>query len=260
MSGTDSSSGKPVQPTRAKVWYNEHASEFVDADVIELDFVGKSSEFQDRLNHFKLWAVDELNLSGKHVLEFGAGHGRLALAYPGMASYLGVDYSTNLVEIGNRRLAKAGLAGRAQLVQGDVMSFDGPKRHYDVVCSLGMMCYFPDPAGVVAAMERFVKPGGQFFFDFRCESWIYAPIRRLKWALHPPTGGVTFAAHPKRVQAILADLGLKNIRVSAREFPLLAEHYARTGKPWPFKLRNALADSALARPFATDAWVFSTKA
>jgi SAM-dependent methyltransferase len=259
MSGTDTSSDKPVQPSRAKVWYNEHASEFVDADVIELDFVGKSSEFQDRLNHFKLWAVDELNLSGKHVLEFGAGHGRLALAYPGMASYLGVDYSTNLVEIGNRRLAKAGLAGRASLVKGDVMSFDGLKQRYDVVCSLGMMCYFPDPAPVVAAMERFVKPGGQLFFDFRCGSWIYAPIRLIKWAIRPPTGGVTYAVRPRHVEASLAAVGLKNIRVRLREFPVLPELYASTGKPWPLKLRNALADSVLARPLATAAWVFSTK-
>lgn len=110
-------------PNAIHQWYDDHAQEFADADVIELPFVGKSREWQERLNRFKLWAVDHENrveLAGKHVLEFGAGHGRTALAYPDMASYLGVDFSRNLVEIGNQRIARAGLADRAKLVVGDV--------------------------------------------------------------------------------------------------------------------------------------------
>ena len=64
------------------LWYDEHANEFTDADAIEARFVRMPRRAQERLNRFKLWAVDhgDLNLSGKHVLEFGAGHGRLALA------------------------------------------------------------------------------------------------------------------------------------------------------------------------------------
>ena len=149
-------------------WYDDHAHEFAEADVIELPFVGKSREFQERLNRFKLWAVDHggiVDLSGKHVLEFGAGHGRLALTYPDMASYTGVDYSKNLVEIGNRRLERAGLTGRARLMRGDALTFDD-QRQYDIVCSLGMMCYFADPVPVVTAMSRLVKPGGSVLLRF----------------------------------------------------------------------------------------------
>ena len=101
-------------------WYDDHAHEFAEADVIELPFVGKSREFQERLNRFKLWAVDHggiVDLSGKHVLEFGAGHGRLALTYPDMASYTGVDYSKNLVELGNRRLEAFALGQKAYAIE-----------------------------------------------------------------------------------------------------------------------------------------------
>ena len=243
-------------------WYDDHAHEFADAAVIETSFIGKSPEFQDRLNRFKLWAVDRndlVSLNGKHVLEFGAGHGRLALAYPGMASYTGVDYSKNLVDLGNERLQKEGLSNRARIVHGDVTSFDGPQRHFDVVCSLGMMCYFPDPAPVVTNMEQFLKPGGVFFIDFRVASGLYSALRRVKWALRPPTGGMTFTASPRKLEETLAGLGLSNIRFRNREFPFLAERYANAGSAWALNLRNSLSESRLMRPFATEAWVFADK-
>ena len=156
-------------------WYDDHAHEFAEADVIELPFVGKSREFQERLNRFKLWAVDHggiVDLSGKHVLEFGAGHGRLALAYPGMASYTGVDYSKNLVELGNRRLERAGLTGRAKLVRGDALTFDDQRhvRHrllarHDVL--FRRSCAGCDGDGSPRSNRR------AFFFDFRNGSWVY---------------------------------------------------------------------------------------
>jgi SAM-dependent methyltransferase len=243
-------------------WYDDHAQEFADADVIELPFIGKSREWQERLNRFKLWAVDHegrIDLTGKHVLEFGAGHGRTAFAYPGIASYLGVDYSRNLVEIGNKRLERAGFADRAKLVVGDVGSFDTAER-YDVVCSLGMMCYFPDPLPVIAAMARFVKPGGSLFFDFRNDSPVYSPIRRVKWLLHPPTGGTTYVANARRVAQALRGQGLTEVRVVGREFPLIAKRYADSGAPWLLSLRNRLATSRLARHLATESWVFARRA
>jgi SAM-dependent methyltransferase len=249
-------------PNDVYSWYDEHAHEFADAAAIEQLFVGKSPEFQARLNRFKLWAVDRndvVSLNGKHVLEFGAGHGRLALAYPGMASYTGVDSSRNLVALGNERLARLGLAAKVKLVHGDVTSFVGPAQHFDVVCSLGMMCYFNDPAPVVKRMQSFVRPGGVLFFDFRVASWLYDSIRRVKWAFSPPTGNSTSLAHPSKIEAILTELGLVNVRVRLREFPLLAACYASSGGEWALDLRNALSESRLMRPFATEAWVFADK-
>jgi SAM-dependent methyltransferase len=249
-------------PNAINQWYDDHAQEFADADVIELPFVGKSREWQDRLNRFKLWAIDHeghVDLNGKHVLEFGAGHGRTALAYPGVASYLGVDYSRNLVELGNKRLERAGLGDRAKLVVGDVGSFDTSER-FDVVCSLGMMCYFPDPAPVIAAMARFLKPGGSLFFDFRNDSPIYSQVRRVKWIFSAPTGGTTYLASARRVVDAMAGQGLTDVRVIGREFPLIATRYADSGAPWLLSLRNRLATSGLAPYFATESWVFARRA
>ena len=242
------------------LWYDEHAEEFAEADVIESQFIDMPRDAQERLNRFKLWAVDygDVNLNGKHVLEFGAGHGRLASAYPGLGSYLGVDSSRNLVALGNRRLQRAGIANRAKLVHGEVLSF-AEQRQFDVVCSLGMMCYFADPAPVIEVMARFVKPGGRLFFDFRNDSWVYSGIRRIKWLLHPPTGGIAYVTHPRSIDKVLRRLGFQDVRFMSREFPSLAELYATSRSDWPLRLRNALARSTLARPLATEAWVFARR-
>ena len=52
-----------------RAWYETHAHEFADADAVELAFVGQSREFQERLNRFKLWAVDREDLSTSRVSE-----------------------------------------------------------------------------------------------------------------------------------------------------------------------------------------------
>lgn len=240
-------------------WYDDHARSFENADAIELTFIGLSEVSQQRLNGFKLHAVEHyISMKGKNVLEFGAGHGRTALAYPEMASYKGVDYSRNLVDIGNRKLEKAGLSSRAQLVHSDVLSYSDAPDKYDVVCSLGMMCYFEDAALPVRKMVSHLKPGGDLFFDFRVDSWLYRGIRRVKWALSPPTGGYTYMLRAAEVRTLLPKLGLIDIRIVSREFPVLAGQFAK-GQEWPLSLRNRMAESEVARTFATEAWVFARK-
>src|SRR6478752_5471212 len=136
----------PDLASSAHAWYEENAAKFVDTAVIELPFIGMDSEGQARLNQFKLAALGDAELvdfTGKHVLDFGAGHARLALAFPEMASYLGVDFSANLVALGEARLKAERLDGRARLVHADCNTWRGPKEHFDVVCSLGMFCYLP---------------------------------------------------------------------------------------------------------------------
>lgn len=258
--GSRGSDGASAQNSIIHSWYDDNAESFENTDVIELKFVGMPADAQARLNRFKLYAVEQrLTLQGKRVLEFGAGHGRMAMTYPEMASYKGVDYSKNLVDIGNRRLAKAGLSGRASLVHGDILEYSDMPASYDVVCSLGMMCYFEDAALPVGKMASMLRPGGDLFFDFRVDSDLYRPARRLKWAVKPPTGGVTYMLRPKHVRQLLTNLGLTDIQIISREFPVLAGQYARGHSEWPLKLRNLLGDSELARPLATEAWVFARK-
>ena len=90
-------------------WYAEHAAEFEDAATIQPNrlFQQLDAVAQQRLNDFKLWFLEGhgcLSLEGMDVLEFGCGHGRMALETRGYSSYVGVDFVEQLVNIGRRRL------------------------------------------------------------------------------------------------------------------------------------------------------------
>ncbi|HJU64111.1 MAG TPA: class I SAM-dependent methyltransferase, partial [Gemmatimonadaceae bacterium] len=195
---------------------------------------------------------DLISLEGKHILEFGAGHGRLALEMRGYASYLGVDISEELVRIGLERLEHAGLSDRATLVAGDCLTFDAPPAYYDIVCALGMFGNVDDAEQLLAKMVYHLRPGGTLFIDGHVRSFLYAPVRWLKWRLRPPSGGAARLFDRREVSSLFARVGLTDVRVLMREFPLLGGLYARRGWRWPLDLRNMLARMALVGALATD--------
>lgn len=254
-SGAASTSG---QEPAIQAWYDGNAQRFAEADCIEEAFTELDAEGQRRLNDFKLHAVRQrITFAGQDVIEFGAGHGRLALAYPDMKRYSGVDYSKELVAIGNRRLAKAGLADRAHIVVGNALDYEDDHR-YDIVCSLGMMAYFPDPTATLTRMFRLVKPGGILFFDFRCNTVPYEAIRRVKWMLQAPTGGRSYTMKERVMRKLVTSLGASEVEIVSREFPLLGGLYAK-GSDWPMRVRDSIAGSTALRQFATEAWVFARR-
>jgi ubiquinone/menaquinone biosynthesis C-methylase UbiE len=263
--GVDKENNMPNPPdlaNKAHAWYEENAAKFADAAVIELPFIGMDAEGQERLNRFKLSALGDTGLvdfTGKRVLDFGAGHARLALAFPTMASYLGVDFSANLVAIGEARLKAQHLEGRAQLVHADCTTWRGPKEHFDIVCSLGMFAYLVDPEAMLKSMAFHLRPGGVLFIDYRSSSPLWDPIRTLKWRLHSPTGGKTWAWKRRRTETMLRNAGLADIRIVMREYPLLGGLYAGRKWDWPLALRNAISEQRLLEMFATEGWAFARK-
>ena len=236
-------------------WYDENAARFRDAATVELAFIGMRPDEQYRLNRFKLWHLEQgglVSLEGKHVLEFGCGHGRLAIEMKGYTSYHGVDISEELVRIGRERMARAGLSDRATLQAGNCLEFDAPAEHYDVVCSLGMFGNVDDAQQLLAKMVYHLKPGGVLFIDGHVKSPVYAPLRWLKWRLRPPSGGVARLFGREEVASLLTRAGLTNVRVVMREFPLLGTLHARQGWAWPLELRNAMAQATILGVLATD--------
>jgi SAM-dependent methyltransferase len=244
-------------------WYDDHAESFADAAAIELPFVGMGAGAQERLNRFKLWALDSgeaVRFEGKRVLDFGAGHGRLALAYPEIASYVGVDLSSRLVELGRRRLEKAGLGSRAQLLHADCAGWVGPVEDFDIVCSLGMFCHLSDPLAMLRKMATHLRPGGALFVDWRSASWLSSAVRAVKWKIKPPTGDSPHTWSPEAMERMLHDAGLRDVRLVMREYPMLAGLHAKNGWQWPLDLRNAISEQPALRFLASEGWAFARKA
>jgi 2-polyprenyl-6-hydroxyphenyl methylase/3-demethylubiquinone-9 3-methyltransferase len=128
----------------------------------------KESEFKPLhdINPLRLNYIDERAfLAGKRVVDIGCGGGILSegMAQRG-ASVVGID-------MGEAPLAVARLHGLESGVEVDYRQMtvealaEQEAGSYDVVTCLEMLEHVPQPASVVAACARLLKPGGHLFLS-----------------------------------------------------------------------------------------------
>jgi SAM-dependent methyltransferase len=109
-----------------------------------------------------LGAVDDWTHGA--VLDIGVGGGRTAgLLQPGAGSYVGLDFSPEMVALAQRRFPGTDLR------VGDARDLSGlPDRHFDLVCfsynGLDALDH-PDRGSALAEMARVVAPGGRVLFS-----------------------------------------------------------------------------------------------
>ncbi|WP_317151208.1 class I SAM-dependent methyltransferase [Sphingopyxis indica] len=111
---------------------------------------------------------------GGAVLEIGCGTGRnlvaVGRAWPDAFLY-GVDISEAMLETARGAVAKAGLAHRVALAQGDACDFDASalfgRAAFDRVFISYALSMIPEWRGALAQAARCVAPGGRLeFVDF----------------------------------------------------------------------------------------------
>jgi SAM-dependent methyltransferase len=248
----------PGQKTaQLRKWYANNAADFEYATAIQSNkvFTKLTPEEQYRLNEFKLWFLEHgevVSLQGKRILEFGCGHGRMAIETCGYDSYLGVDFCDELVCIGQKRIAQAGLSDRARLVTSECLAFEGPKEAFDIVCSLGMFEFVEYPEATLHHMCAHLKPGGVLFIDGHHSSPLYDLVRRWRWRRTLERGGI-----PKRgftvaqLFSLFESVGLTDVQIWMKEYPFLGMLYARQGWRSVLELRNEMAKRPWLNVFAT---------
>lgn len=148
----------------------------VNADPQELAKFGElahrwwdpNSEFKPlhEINPLRLdWIESVLPLAGKKVIDVGCGGGLLS---EGMAArgaiVTGIDLSEKPLGVARLHLFESGLNVDYQLISAEAMAAAHPGE-FDAVTCLEMLEHVPDPASIVAACARLVKPGGQVFFS-----------------------------------------------------------------------------------------------
>lgn len=141
-----------------------------------------NSEFKPlhEINPLRLKWIDGLaSLAGKKVLDVGCGGGILAEAMAGAgATVSGIDLSDKALKVARLHLYESGKQVDYQLVSAE----DHAEQHageFDVVTCMEMLEHVPDPASVVAACARLVKPGGWVFFSTlnrNAKSYLFAVI------------------------------------------------------------------------------------
>jgi 2-polyprenyl-6-hydroxyphenyl methylase/3-demethylubiquinone-9 3-methyltransferase len=105
-------------------------------------------------------------LAGKAVLDVGCGGGILAdaMARKG-AEVLGIDLAGKALKVAQLHALEAGTTGvQYREVSAEQLAEERPES-FDVVTCMEMLEHVPDPASVVQACARLVKPGGWVFFS-----------------------------------------------------------------------------------------------
>jgi SAM-dependent methyltransferase len=134
--------------------------------------------------------VKNLGISpGLKVLDLGCGDGTTALpAARAGAEVLGVDIARNLVDAGNQRAAREGLAN-CQFQEGDASDLGGiENKTFDRVISIFGAMFAPRPFDVAKEMVRVTKPGGKIVMG----NWIpndptlVAQILKISSSYSPP--------------------------------------------------------------------------
>lgn len=148
----------------------------VNADYLELQkfaelahkWWDKNSEFKPlhELNPLRLAWIDELaNLKGKRVLDVGCGGGILSESmYFKGAEVVGIDLGEKALNVAKLHQLESGAKVDYQYIAVEQLAAQQPAS-FDVVTCMEMLEHVPDPASIVAACARLVKPGGSVFFS-----------------------------------------------------------------------------------------------
>ncbi|MDY0073366.1 MAG: bifunctional 2-polyprenyl-6-hydroxyphenol methylase/3-demethylubiquinol 3-O-methyltransferase UbiG [Thauera sp.] len=126
------------------------------------------SEFKPlhEINPLRLGWIDErAGLAGKKVVDVGCGGGILAesMAASG-ATVTGIDMSEQALGVARLHLYESGQQVDYRQLSAETLAEEMPGA-FDIVTCMEMLEHVPDPASVIAACMRLVKPGGDVFFS-----------------------------------------------------------------------------------------------
>jgi len=128
----------------------------------------RDSEFKPLhdINPLRLNYIDErANIKGKKVVDVGCGGGILSesMALRG-AQVKGIDMGETPLSVANLHSLETGVEIDYQQISVEELA-EQEAGQYDVVTCLEMLEHVPDPASVIAACAKLIKPGGDVFFS-----------------------------------------------------------------------------------------------
>ncbi|MGH1540501.1 MAG: bifunctional 2-polyprenyl-6-hydroxyphenol methylase/3-demethylubiquinol 3-O-methyltransferase UbiG [Arenicella sp.] len=152
--------------------FNELASRWWDRD----------SEFKPLhdINPLRINYINEHSpVAGMKVADIGCGGGLVSegLARLG-AEVTGIDMGEAPINVAKLHLLESNLDVEYQQTTAEELAEQRPGE-YDIVTCLEMLEHVPDPASVISACARLVKPGGHVYFSTinrNAKAWLFAIV------------------------------------------------------------------------------------
>ncbi|PYI55242.1 demethylmenaquinone methyltransferase [Paenibacillus flagellatus] len=161
---------------------------------------------------------------------------------------VGLDFSRNMLEFGERKVAKLGMDKQIRLVHGNAMELPFDDDTFDYATIGFALRNVPDLVKVLQEMRRVVKPGGLvvslemskptwqpfksiFYFYFQrilplIGKFVAKRYEQYKWL---PESLVHFPDH-RQLAAIFRDVGLTDVRVHTFAGGVAALHIGSKGQ------------------------------
>jgi 2-polyprenyl-6-hydroxyphenyl methylase/3-demethylubiquinone-9 3-methyltransferase len=193
------------------------------------------SEFRPlhQINPLRLeWINGLIPLTGLNVVDVGCGGGILAdaMARKG-AQVTGIDLATKSLKVAQLHALEAGTTGvQYREISAEALAAEQPGQ-FDVVTCMEMLEHVPDPASVVRACARLVKPGGWVFFSTlnrSPKSFLFA-IVGAEYVLNLlPRGTHEYAKliRPSELAGYCRDAGLELKQTNGMGYNPLTRRYA----------------------------------
>ena len=133
-----------------------------------------SRAYEDLCDRIAIRAL--LPNTGGHLLDLGAGFGRLIDEYGHFERVTLVDASPTMIEAAR---ARVGSSSRISVVQADATALPIESGSVDVVVSVRLMVHLGDPDAVFEEVSRVLRPGGLFVVEFPNRRHLLARLRYL---------------------------------------------------------------------------------
>jgi SAM-dependent methyltransferase len=214
----------PAAPSQQEFW-NGHAG---------AQWVQRMPVLDAMLAPMTAPAMDKLDLQrGMRVLDIGCGAGTTTMilgqrvGHEGAA--VGVDISSPLVNLANRRIGQA--ASNARVYDLDASAADVPGAPFDAAFSRFGVMFFEQPEAALAHLRKQVKPGGKLAFvcwrGIEENPWNRIPLEAVRGMLKevppppdPNAPGPMAFANPDHTRGLLEAADWRDIAMEKWDGPV----------------------------------------
>jgi 2-polyprenyl-6-hydroxyphenyl methylase/3-demethylubiquinone-9 3-methyltransferase len=193
------------------------------------------SEFRPlhQINPLRLGWIEQCAgpLDGRRIVDVGCGGGLLseAMARKG-AQVLGVDLAERSLKVAQLHAMEAGIDNvHYREVAAEVLADEQPGQ-FDIVTCMEMVEHVPDPASIVAACAKLVKPGGWVFLSTlnrNPKSFLFAIVGAEYLLRLLPAGTHEYAKfiRPSELATWCRSVGLDPLQTRGMEYNPLTRRY-----------------------------------